>query len=61
MDTNLTIRMPRTMYEQLEATSKADKRRVGEMARLILEEFLPVVQKRLATRVEQEHKGSGHE
>jgi len=54
MDANLTIRMPRDMYEHLELVSKADKRRVGEMARLIIEEFLPVVQARLERRQQDE-------
>ncbi len=50
----LTIRMTRDMYTHLEEASKADKRRVGEMARLIIEEFLPVVQARLARRQHDE-------
>jgi len=54
MDTNLTIRMTRDMYAHLEEASKADKRRVGEMARLIIEEFLPVVQARLERRHQDE-------
>ncbi len=54
METTVTVRMTNELHDRLEEVSRADKRRVGEMARLIIEEFLPVVQARLERRQEQE-------
>jgi predicted transcriptional regulator len=54
METTVTVRMTNELHDRLEEVSMADKRRVGEMARLIIEEFLPVVQARLARRQQDE-------
>lgn len=38
MDANLTIRMTPEFYQQLVDASKADRRRIGEFARILLED-----------------------
>ena len=56
LDANVTVRMPRDLYERLEAVANLDQRHIGEMARMILAECLPAVERRLAARVEQERE-----
>jgi len=50
METTVSVRMTRELYERLETAAKADKRKVGEMARLIIEESMPSVERRVAAR-----------
>lgn len=56
LDANVTVRMPRDLYDRLETVAKLDQRHIGEMARMILADCLPAVEQRLATRIEQEQR-----
>ena len=56
LDANVTVRMPRDLYERLEAVANLDQRHIGEMARMILAECLPAVERRLAARADQERE-----
>jgi len=55
MDANVTVRMTPGLYERLSAVAKADKRPVGMMARIIIEESLATFEKRLTPQEDEEH------
>jgi len=38
MDANVTVRMTQEFYDQLLVAAKADRRRIGEFARVLLED-----------------------
>ncbi len=44
MDANITVRMPRDLYDRLVSLAGSDRRRIGEYVRILLEDAVPILE-----------------